>query len=299
MTTTAGPLLVQPQFAAQIRSLPSPLGVPINIQRGFMIWEYGSASKDGSNLGYTGGPYKDGRDKINFLYNPATVSSQYAVGNGTLQSAMMYPVPGSTSAYLAPLQQTVAWDLYFDRTFEVNYGTGKNGSGTGQPNDPAVIGAQADVLQFMQFTGVLYRGGYDADLLIGGSGGQSATGTQISGGRTSGSVTGGGIMMMMPCYVYFGNAQQSLDTGAIQSASWGATGTQLMYFGYISSFSVNYTHWSNNMVPLRCVISVSFTMLPNPSAADQSSVTNDISPWNAAPSATPNYTRTTTGIGGR
>jgi hypothetical protein len=46
--------------------------------------------------------------------------------------------------------QTVSWQLYFDRTFELLYG----GSPASQ-NDPGVIGVQADVLQFMQFTGVL------------------------------------------------------------------------------------------------------------------------------------------------
>ena len=40
--------------------------------------------------------------------------------------------------------------LYFDRTYELNYG-----GNSSAVNDPAVVGVQADVYQFMQFTGIL------------------------------------------------------------------------------------------------------------------------------------------------
>ena len=58
-------LVIQPAFAAQIRTVPSPMGVNIPLQRGYMIW--GAANF----LGYSGGPFGDGRDMINFLYNPS------------------------------------------------------------------------------------------------------------------------------------------------------------------------------------------------------------------------------------
>ena len=110
-----------------------------------MIWEKASSLYSG------GGPLGDGRDAINFLFNPSTVSTDYNVGNASLQAAMMYQVPGDSGSLLAALfTQTVSWQLYYDRTFELLYGT--PGSAV---NDPTTIGVQADVYQFMQFTGLL------------------------------------------------------------------------------------------------------------------------------------------------
>jgi hypothetical protein len=271
-------LLRQPGFASQIKKLPSPLGVPIDIERGYMVWQFGSKDK-GANLGYTGGPFGDGRDVIYFLYNPATVSSQFAVGNGTLQAAMMYPVPGSTGTLLAPLQQSVAFDLYFDRTFEVNYGTGQLALGTGAVNDPGVIGVQCDVLQFMQFTGMLANLNSSDVAALGVSGESTyANGATANGNVINQAVSGGGIMMMMPCYLYLSNVGAAFNQpgGANGSENYGAVNYQLTYFGYISSFSVQYTHWSNSMIPLRCVVSVSFTMLPNPQQSDAVAVQTDV-----------------------
>lgn len=295
-------LLVQPAFDSRIRRLPSPLGVAIDIQRGQMVWD----GKQGSNgLGYTGGPFGDGRDRINFLFNPSTVSSDFNVGNASLQAAMMYPVPGSSTTLLAPLMQTVSWELYFDRNFELAYGTGAAGLGTGQPNDPGVIGCQADVLQFMQFTGLL------SDLNTA-SGVSALTGGTVEGGSTApiSALGSGGIMVMVPCFVYFGNATAVLQDVRNPSVNFDAINYQLAYYGYISEFSVQYTHWTNNMIPIRCVISVNFTMLPQPGSADIQSVLADVT--NAPAPGTgprptgyvppPNLTGSTAGtagIGGR
>jgi hypothetical protein len=153
-----------------------------------MIWDQPMTS-----LYSGGGPLGDGRDMINFLFNPSTVSTDYNVGNVSLQAAMMYQVRGDSGDLLAPLMQTVSWQLYFDRTFELLYG----GSPASQ-NDPGVIGVQADVLQFMQFTGVL-------------SSLSSSQANAVLGTPTQGSApTSGGIMMLIPSWVYFGNAAQQL-----------------------------------------------------------------------------------------
>lgn len=278
-------LMTQPPFDPRIRSLSNPLMASgagnggslkndgMSLQRGFMVWD-----TKGGNLGYTGGPFGDGRDKLNFLYNPSTVSSDYNVGNASLQAAMLYPVPGNSGTLLAPLQQSVSWELYYDRTYELNYGTGTNGKGTGKPNDPAVIGVQADVLQVMQFTGLLANLSQSntASWLTGGVAGQtSATGSHI-GANTSFSVNNGGIMVMMPCFVYFGNAANTIDNPGNPNVNAGAINYQLSYYGYISEFSVNYTHWTSNMVPIRCTIDINFTMLPQPSQSNIQSVLGDL-----------------------
>lgn len=256
------PLLVtQPPFAPQIQNLPAPLGVTVPLQRGYMIW-----ARPQKTLYIGGGPLGDGRDMINFLFNPSTVNSDYNVGNATLQAAMMYQVPGDTGNLLAPLQQTVSWSLYFDRTYELNYG-----GNSSAVNDPAIIGVQADVYQFLQFTGVLAA--------LGG-----AQATQVFGTPTNGNLgaTTGGIMMMMPCYVFFGNALHQLNQN-VNSSNFNALGAQLAYYGFINEWSVQYTHWTSSMVPIRAVISVNFTMLPEPTAQVQSAVWRDVQKLSVAP----------------
>jgi hypothetical protein len=192
---------------------------------------------------------------------------------------MMYQIPGDSGNLLAPLQQTVSWQLYFDRTFELLYGTP-----TSAVNDPSVIGCQADVYQFMQFTGVL------ASL-----NNQQAAQVLTSGDTTAAaSTTTGGIMMMMPAYVYFGNAasQANGKLAAQGTTQFTSVGTQLAYYGFISEWSVQYTHWTVNMIPIRCAISVNFTMLPQPSANDADATAT----WKDVANLQGNYTNGITSI---
>lgn len=261
MANNRGALVTQPPFASQIRTVPSPLGVNIPLQRGYMIWSQQNF------LGYTGGPIGDGRDIINFLFNPSTVNTDYNVANASLQAAMMYTVPGDSGNLLAPLlQQTVSWQLYFDRTYELNYG-----GNSGQVNDPAVIGVQADIYQFMQFTGILATLNNSGAKTIQGYGG-NAVGSASNG--SANPVTTGGVMMMVPCYVFFGNALAQID-GNANNWNIAAVASQLAYYGFISEWSVTYTHWTAAMVPIRASITINFTMLPNPPIAEAQAVWSD------------------------
>lgn len=290
-------LLIQPGFDSRIRTYPAPMGVPVSIQRGFMIWD-----AKGGNLGYTGGPYGDGRDKINFLFNPSTINSSFYVANASLQAAMLYPVPGSTGTLLAPLQQTVNFELYFDRTYELNYGTGPGGYGTGQANDPGVIGCQADVIQFMQFTGMLTnvaasQSGVNA--LTGASSTTAAlSGTTYTSSQLNSALGNGGIMIMVPCWLYFSNLMQGSAASNTKAQDGGvnAFGSQLSYYGYIDSWSVQYTHWTQQMVPIRCVINVEFTMLPTQAATSAQAVQKDIG-YTIAPPNPNNIAPTMSGFG--
>lgn len=261
MANNRGSLLLQPPFATQIRTVPSPLGINIPLQRGYMIWAQQNF------LGYTGGKLGDGRDMIDFLFNPSTVSTDYNVANASLQAAMLYTVPGDSGNLLAPLlQQTVSWQLYFDRTYELNFG-----GNSGQVNDPAVIGVQADILQFMQFTGVLASLNNSDAKGVQGYGGNSV-GQPSSG--TAGLVTTGGVMMMVPSYVFFGNPLAQID-GNSNNWNIAAVNSQLAFYGYISEWSVTYTHWTAAMVPIRASITINFTQLPNPPIAEAQAVWSD------------------------
>ena len=280
-------LQVQPPFAPQIRQISRAMGTNIGLQRGYMIW-----ANPMTSLYSGGGELGDGRDMIHFLFNPSTVASDYNVGNASLQAAMMYSVPGDSGNLLAPLlQQTVSWQLYFDRTYELTYG----GNYGGGPNDPTVIGVQADVYQFMQFTGVLADLGTSQAQQVLGSAGSQTNGQQ--------AVTTGGIMMMIPCYAFFGNALSQINNAA-GNVNLGALSAQLSYYGFISEWSVTYTHWTTNMVPIRAAVSITFTMLPKPPAGTQSAVWKDLQQLGkaqytvATPIAIPGVTATTPVIPG-
>lgn len=56
---------------------------------------------------------------------------------------------------------------------------------------------------------------------------------------------------MLPCWtwLYFGDPTSNF-----------------FFFGFITSYDVTVTHWTQYMVPMRCAIDVSFQLLPNPMA---------------------------------
>ena len=55
------------------------------------------------------------------------------------------------------------------------------------------------------------------------------------------------------------------------------------YYGFISEWSVTYTHWTTNMVPIRAAVSITFTMLPDPPQQTQSAVWQDLQKLGKAP----------------
>ena len=279
MTTPSQSLLIQPKFDARLFTMAFPLtgSQSGTIQRGYMIWDSSMAS----TLGYSGLP------TVHYLYNPSTVAADYNIASGTAQMALDYPNPGDQSNLAIPLNQTAQWSLMFDRTFELwgQYGAGGTPnnvfSGGSNTNDPTSIGVQADVMQFMQFTGMF-------------------TGDQLSGNGQGGLVTtqnfgaSTGLMQQINCWAYFGASNIT---------------NNLKYYGYINEWSVQYTHWTQYDIPMRCVISVNFTMLPWPTTQPSQNASD--AAWSVLPTPTggPGITNVanpgqttqlpTTGVGGR
>lgn len=260
-------LYTQPPFSDQLSTLAYPLtngpAAGATLQTGYMVWAppyipgYGSTAV------------------IQYLYNPSTVSSDYNIADATAQAALNFPNPGDSANLAIPLSQTATWSLMFDRTFEVwgAYNTDGLPSGSSSSTDPAVIGVQADVLAFMQFTGM--QSNY------------SSTTTNGTAGTVASLSASTGIMQLVPCWAVFGNS--NVTNG-------------LLYYGYINEWSVQYTHWTQYNVPFRAVISVNFTMLPNPSnnpvPANPISRLLPVGPGPGNPLAN-GSTFTTSGIGGR
>ena len=189
--------------------------------------------------------------KFQFLYNPSTVEATYYVQSSGAALSMLFPNPGDSSDLAVPINQSVCWTVMFDRTYELNSGayndSGQVVSGSAaQPTpegvtaDPTVYGVWADVVQLQFFTGMM--------LTAGQAQGQNGVTTNVSGAPSANFAGSQGFMMMIPCYVYFGGGTQS----------------NINYYGYISEWDVTFTHWTQWMVPMRCVIDISFTMLPPP-----------------------------------
>lgn len=237
MATAKQALLIQAPFAAQLNAAKDrAMGQTPHLQKGYMIWD-----QPGGNgaLGYTGGHY-GGRATFNYMYNPEQINASYAIESSAAQAAMLYNAPNASTVLAIPLSQSVNWTLFFDRTFEVNYGRPNN-----TLNDPAVIGVQADVVQMMQFTGMLSN--FAAGL--------SAIKNPV--------VNKGGVMMNIFSWAYFG--QNVTPRGAHLSRS--IAENRLGYYGFISAWAVTYTAFTQNMVPYRATMDLTFQMLPSTSSS--------------------------------
>jgi hypothetical protein len=236
MATPKQTPLTQPPFASQLSpARDQAMGLTPHLQKGYMIWDVASG-----NIGYSGGPY-NGRAVMNFMYNPQTIQATYATEATSAQAAMLYNAPGASSILSIPLSQAVSWTLYFDRTYEVNYNRPNN-----TVNDPAVIGVQADVVQMMQFTGML-----------------SNMAAGLSNIKTP-VVNKGGVMMNIFSWVYFGQNITPAHQGYLSRT---IAENRLGYYGFVSGWNVTYTAFTQNMVPYRATIDMSFQMLPSTSAS--------------------------------
>jgi hypothetical protein len=231
VTTPAPAFYTQPPFSSQLSTLAFPLtngaSASGTLQKGYMIWS---------------APYIPGYGQpavINYLYNPSTVSSDYNIADASAQASLNFPNPGDSAILAIPLSQTAQWTLMFDRTFEVwnSYDANGQPSADSTSTDASVIGVQADVLAFMQFTGMMAA--YDYGTATGQGGLAASQNLSINSG----------IMQLVPAFAVFGSS--AITNG-------------LSYYGYINEWSVQYTNWTQFNVPYRAVISVNWTMLPLP-----------------------------------
>lgn len=168
--------------------------------------------------------------KVNFLYNPSTIQETRSldVNNGQLPSyARSTDDPGT---YATSLNTTINFSLLFDRTYEL-------WDSKYQDSIAGVFGVRADVEAFYNLMGINYQVPQSQQAGI------VAPPFAIDG--VANTVVQG-PMQFIPAKLIFGNN------------SLGA----LSYLGYVSTFDVTYTHFNQQMVPSRCAINVSFTVLP-------------------------------------
>lgn len=238
----------QPPFDPRILNLSSPLGGSSgNIERGIMIW-------DGPITGYNNSAM------LNFLYNPSTVTADYYMApDSSVTASLLFPTAYNSTQLRVPLNQSVTWSLLFDRTYELWGSYNSSGSpiytNNAAGNDPRVVGVLADIIQMQQFTGMLT--GYSTASNSGGTTTPTSTSYTSLGGYQ-------GVLQLIPSYVFFGSF---------------LGGTSVSYYGYISEWDVTITHWTQFMVPMRCVINITMTMMPH-SATPSSGSSN--SQWSTS-----------------
>lgn len=178
-------------------------------------------------------PVKNGsRVKLNFLYNPSIISASHAIdtgGNGLLPA---FARPDDPSvAPLLPLNSNVNFDLLFDRTFEM-WDRSKINSYVGKR------GVFADIEVLYDLVGM-----YDQLNLTDDQKSKLGEGAQGLGDKKY-----IGVMQYVPVLAFIGS--QSRSTNA------------LTYNGVITSISLSYTHFSQDMIPFRAAVSINMQLLP-------------------------------------
>lgn len=184
---------------------------------------------------------------VSFLYNPSMVSTNYGLDTGDgLIPPYLRSADQNQGTYRVPLNQTVAFSLLFDRTYEL-YDAGWAKTGPGQ------FGVEYDVMAFKKLVGI-----YDKAAL--------SDKTELQHVQAS-DVQNGGVMLWTQVLVYLGDTNRSLR-----------------FYGVIQSLAIDYTHWTQLMVPQRATVSVSLTLLPTPSKSANGTGFGDIPvPWVVTP----------------
>lgn len=157
--------------------------------------------------------------KVNFLYNPSTITETRSIdlNNGVFPDYQR--VPGDTGDYQTTLNTSISFALLFDRTYEMWDSKYQN-------TDVGTFGCSVDTNAFFNLCGINQK--------------QVVPG--VRGGSSSNMVVQG-PMAAVPVDLYFG---------------FGSPGG-LHYFGIISSLGITYTHFSQQMVPVRCAVDIGFT----------------------------------------
>lgn len=227
------PYYDQPQFDPRIYSLPFLDSTDSSFfSRGYMKWDKNYLLPGYSNVA-----------AMHFLYNPTTITATYSTTSSDLNSALTMKTPADTAAPTFPMSQSVSFSLLFDRTFELWGSYQANGLPLGVKssaaqtdpttgafmNDPTQAGVGVDILAMKQFTGML------------------ASAPQGNGGQLTSRNVPQGPLIPAFAWLYFG----SINGGQY-------------YYGYVDSWDVTVTHWTQFMVPMRCAIDVDFTLLPPP-----------------------------------
>lgn len=216
------------------------------LQHGYIVQAQSQATTDGTLYG------------LAFLFNPSLVTLQHGIdSNSSLVLPQYRRLTADKGQYVIGLASTLDISLFFDRTYELNtgifgpkdnqpytpyspYGNSGNkstpeGVAIANNDDPRLVGVLADIR-------ALYR-------VVGMNVPIPLTDVPNSDGTTyNTSVTG--PMQMVPCYVMLSSYM------ANHAPYW---------YGYVDSIGITYTHFTQQMVPMRAEVDLEITLLPSQS----------------------------------
>lgn len=177
------------------------------------------------------------RYMVNFQYNPTSFSHAASV-----QAEIPYLHPtgddggsgqgSGVMAFIADSGQSVDFSLLFDRTYETWESTGGGAANR--------MGCLADVKTLYAMLGMYY-----------------SSVPEFGGGAVEDAIDNvnfspTGVLTPVPLWIYFGQYVQ--------------------FYGLIQSVNVNFTHFTQKMVPVRCAVNLNMTVLPRPTSADTTDI---------------------------
>jgi len=181
--------------------------------------------------------------RLNFLYNPSAIEWSGQVETNTIGDTSVMD-PNDSSKFMMPMQQSVSFSLLFDRTYETwVYDATK---------ETSRLGVLTDIKYFYAMLGILADS--SAFLPAGNTTGLAMTNTAAGAAlgealKTSVDVTTiddpspTSFMQYVPIRVIFSNQT-------------------LSYYGVINSATIDYTHFTQRMIPNRCSLQISMTLFP-------------------------------------
>lgn len=248
-------LTTNPAFDKRILRLPLMQGSGTSaFQRGYLI----TATRTNPTVGSRAAK----KYRVNFLYNPSdiTVSHQANLDNNATALPPQLRSDADSGQIIGATGASLTFSLLFDRTYEV--------ANTDTWNRPeSAMGCYADVVTIYGLVGISEptltpsvvqvpyapgQGPNNAGVVTTPGPGPTTTTTTTANANAEQTY---GIMKFNPVFAVFCPVRTLDPSGS-------STGVSMMrYYGYINSLSVQYTHWSQRMVPIRCVISVSMSLL--------------------------------------
>lgn len=176
------------------------------------------------------------RFAVNFLYNPSVVqaSHQTDVTSSVTVTPQAYRNPLDKGKWNIPLSASLSFNLLFDRTYEMWGGSSTKNYGDYTGETPDKMGVRVDVDALYRTVGILQP-------------------TAVQPPTTSPSTT--------PANLYSNGYPGPMPMTPVM-AFFGSSGAKpLSYRGYVSSVDVQWTHFSQTMVPMRCVVGISMNLM--------------------------------------
>jgi hypothetical protein len=219
------------------------------------------------------------RYRVDFLYNPSTVAMQHSI-DGEVASAMFARNPADPGQELTALSAGCAFNLLFDRTFEVatqskdDWSVHQRGVLVDIDALYSLVGINQKVpddrIGELETSGDEEDSGDDSDDDADSGGtvlddvanssneASAAVNQQVSNAYTQlekelmgfdpyeRAANYSGIMATIPLKVVFGEPSERF----------------LTFYGYIDGLDINYTHWTQKMTPVRASVNISMKKLP-------------------------------------